>query len=329
MSVAPAMPSDRSVALRRAGRHALAAVVERALRAVPEGGAVLVAASGGADSTALSLLAVSVAARGRWRVSLGTVDHDLREGSAADADFVEGLGAWLDVPVLRERVQVSSGRQVAAAARRERYRALQSMAGVVGAEAVLMAHHAEDQFETMLMRLARGSGARAAGGMPASRRIAPGVRLLRPVLERSRNELRGLLQACGVPWREDPGNAGADRTRGRLRHRVVAELEAMAPGAAVRASRVGRRIRAAAALLARSARDLVPGTGPWPRSALRKAPREVLAQAIRQLATDACEAEVERCVRAIRAKDTRPRRCRLGQRTLEVAVRGIRFLPRA
>lgn len=329
MRLAEDILPDRSASLRRAGRHALAPVVERALRAVPHGGSVLVAASGGADSTALALLAVAVAARGGWRVALATVDHGLRPGSTEDAAFVERIGAWLGVPVLRERVQVRSGGQIAAAARRERYRALAAMARTFSAAVVLMAHHAEDQLETMLMRLARGSGARAAGGMPASRRIVPGVRLLRPVLERSRGELRGLLEACGVPWREDPGNAGVERARGRIRHRVVSELEAMAPGAAVRASRAGRRVRAAAKLLARAARSLLAGEGPWERAALRQAPREVLAQALRLHARQAREAQVERCVRAIRASDTRRRRCLLGRRQLEVAVHEIRFLPEA
>jgi tRNA(Ile)-lysidine synthetase-like protein len=316
---------SRATALRRAGRHALASVVEQAVRRVPAGGVILVATSGGADSTALAVLSAAVASRGPWTVVLATVDHGLRPDSGQDAEFVQSLGEWLGVPVLRERVQVKAGSQLAASARRERYAALKAMAGQAGAAAVLMAHHAEDQFETMLMRLARGSGARAAGGMPAARALMRGVRLLRPLLERSRGEVRELLRTLDLHWREDPGNASTERTRGRLRHRVLAEIQDMAPGAAVRASRAARRVRAAARELGRAGRSLLGGQGPWPRERLRTAPREVLAEALRLLDRGAGEDQVERGVRAIRARDTRPRVCRLGAGELRITVQDVRI----
>lgn len=323
MNTSTAVFPDRDASMRRAGRHALAADVQRSLSRVPVGGVVLVAASGGADSTALAMLAASVAERSGRRLVLATVDHALRQDSAEDADFVEALGVWLGVPVLRRRVTVPAGRQISAAARRARYAAIADMARSVEASSVLLAHHAEDQLETMLMRLARGAGARAAGGMPASRRLCEGVRLRRPLLERSRVELRGLLEDCSVPWREDPGNASQDRTRGHVRHRVLPELAAMAPGAAVRAARAGRRLRGAAGELRRAARTLMPARGPWPRDGLRRAPREVLAEALRLRCTDSGEDQVERCVRAIRGRGTRPRRCRLGSREASVTSREV------
>lgn len=327
MTVGTVTFPSRANALRRAGRHVLASVVEQAVRRAPAHGVILVATSGGADSTALAVLTCAVASRGPWSVVLATVDHGLRHESVQDADFVQSLGEWLGVPVLRTRVQVNAGSQLAASARRERYAALKAMAGRSDAAVVLMAHHAEDQFETMLMRLARGSGARAAGGMPASRALMPGVRLLRPLLERSRGELRELLRTLDLRWREDPGNASVDRARGRIRHRVVPEIQDMAPGAAVRASRAARRVRAAALELRRAGRSLLQGPGPWPRERLRTAPREVLAEAIRLLDRGAGEDQVERGVRAIRAHDTRPRVCRLGAGELRITVHDVRREP--
>lgn len=290
------------------------------MRRVPEGGGVLVATSGGADSTALAVLAVAVAPRGGWAVTLGTVDHGLRIDSALDAAFVQELGEWLGVPVLTSRVSVRGGEGLAAAARDARYAALTRMTVARGASAVLVAHHAEDQLETVLMRLVRGSGPRAAGGMPAVRRLQGGVRVIRPLLERSRGELRGLLQRCGVAWREDPGNALQSGPRGRLRHRVLVELETMAPGAAVRASRAARRVRGAAAALRRQAAALMQDDGPWNREALRAAPSAVLAEALRRRWPEANEEQVEACVRAMRRRDTRSRRCRLGSGTLEIGA---------
>ena len=311
---------DAGPALRRAGRSALARSVESAMRRVPEGGTVLVAASGGADSTALALLAVAVAKRGRWRVALATVDHGLRAESAHDAAFVRALGAWLGVPVVARKVQVTPGTQVSASARKARYRALADMAGEMQAAAVLVAHHAEDQFETMLMRLVRGSGARAASGMPAVRRLRNGVRVVRPLLEHGREALRALLAQAELAWREDPGNANEDRPRGRLRHRILPELNRLAPGAAVRASRTARRVRGAAAALRREASVLLPGAGPWGRSSLRAAARETLAEALRRRFPGAGGDQVDRCVQAIRRRDTRQRRCRLGERELVIGV---------
>ena len=175
------------------------------------------------------------------------------------------------------------------------------------------------------MRLVRGSGPRGAGGMPARRRLAPGVTLLRPFIERSREELRALLAAAGVPWREDPSNRDRSRPRGRLRHEVLPVLESMRPGAAVRASRAARRVRGAAAALRARARTLMQGEGPWRRAALRRAPREALALAIRLRCAEGSEATIERAVEAIRCRVAEPRVFRLGACTLQVRAQVVAF----
>lgn len=310
-------------ALRAASRAPLAREVHRALLQVPRGERVLVAASGGADSTALAVVAAAVAARGPWAVRLVTVDHGLREGSAAEASAVEALARWLGVSCDRRRVRLQPGARLAARARVARYGAIVAAANEACAVAVLFAHHAEDQLETVLMRLVRGAGPAAIGGMPARRTLAPGVALLRPMLERSRREGRALLERLGIPWCEDPSNLDRTRPRGILRHEVLPLLESMRPGAAVRASRSARRVRGAARALRTRARVLLRGIGPWDREALRRAPNEALALALRLRFDAASEASIERMVEAIRDAEVRPRRFRAGASLLIVRAREV------
>ncbi len=316
---------DRASALRAASRSPLAREVHRALNAVPRGERIIVAASGGADSTALAVLAVAVAPRGAWAVRLATVDHGLRESSSVDADAVASLAQWLGVRCDRRRVRVQPGARLAARARAARYGALVAAADEAGASTILFAHHAEDQLETLLMRLVRGAGPAAVGGMPARRSLAAGLVLLRPLLERSRSECRALLERLGVPWREDPTNTDRTRVRGRLRHEVLPVLEALRPGAAVRASRAARRVRGAAAVLKCRARRLLDGCGPWDRSVLRRAPREVLAQALRMRLPQASEASIERMVESIRSIALEPRRFQSRGEVLWVRAREVRL----
>jgi tRNA(Ile)-lysidine synthase len=284
---------------------------------------VLVAASGGADSTALALVTAAVAARGPWQVRLVTVDHGLRPCAVADADAVDSLSRWLGVSCDRRRVRVQPGSRLAARARAARYGEIEAAARESGATAVLMAHHAEDQLETVLMRLVRGAGAAAVGGIPATRRLRCGALLLRPWLERSREEGRALLARLGVPWREDPGNADRSRPRGRLRHEVLPLLEAMRGGAAVRASRTARRVRGAAAALRRRARGLLRGVGPWDRAGLRRASCEALALALRMRLGEVPETTVDRIVAAIRAREAEPRRFRVRGTSIVIRSREI------
>jgi tRNA(Ile)-lysidine synthase len=304
----------------------LARAVHRALEAVPRGERVMVATSGGADSTALALVAVAVAPRGHWSVRLVTVDHGLREASASEADAVEVLAKWLGVGCDRRKIRLQPGPRLSARARALRYQAIVSAAQDAGAGAVLTAHHAEDQLETVLMRLVRGAGPAALGGIRARRTLATGLVVLRPLLERSRSECRELLARLGIPWCEDPGNLDRTRPRGRLRHEVLPLLEAMRPGAAIRASRAARRVRGAAASLRQRARRLLPGVGPWERAALRRAPAEALALALRLRLDGVSEATLERMVEAIRESGKEPRRFRTAQGSLIVRAREVSLL---
>lgn len=202
---------------------AIAALRLAVRRALPADGPVLVACSGGADSLALAAAARFV---GR-AVGLVTVDHGLQEGSAARA---ADLAAWASStgfdPVIVETVSVAGlpgGPE--AAARTARYAALSAAAVRVGAVAVLLGHTRDDQAETVLLALARGSGPRGLAGMPARKGI-----FVRPLLDVARADTRKACAALGLePW-ADPHNSDLAFARSRVRGAALPALvEALGP----------------------------------------------------------------------------------------------------
>jgi tRNA(Ile)-lysidine synthase len=170
---------------------------------VPEGRLAL-AVSGGPDSLAMLLLAAQARHAG---VIAATVDHGLRAAAADEAAVVARLAADLGVPHAILRVTVSTqGEGVQAAARSARYSALADWAGREGAVAIATAHHADDQAETLLMRLARGSGLAGLAGVRRSRPLAGGVRLVRPLLDWRKAELAQVVAEAGLTAADDPTN---------------------------------------------------------------------------------------------------------------------------
>ncbi|WP_035675498.1 tRNA lysidine(34) synthetase TilS, partial [Bradyrhizobium liaoningense] len=186
------------------------------LRAAP---ALVLAVSGGPDSVALMWLAA------RWRRSLArgplltvvTIDHGLRREAAREAREVKRLAAGLGLPhrTLRWRgTKPKAG--VPAAAREARYRLLADAARAAGASHVLTAHTRDDQAETLLMRLFRGSGLAGLSAMaPLSER--DGIVLARPLLDVPKSQLIATLRRAKVDFAEDPTNRDAAFTRPRLR----------------------------------------------------------------------------------------------------------------
>jgi tRNA(Ile)-lysidine synthase len=146
------------------------------------------------------------------------VDHGLRADSARDAGFVRMLGARLGVPVEVRRVEVGPG-SVEAAARAARYAALEAEADRVGATRIATGHTADDQAETVLMRVLAGAGVRGLAAIPPVR-----GRVIRPLLDVRRPALRELLVAAGLPWLEDPTNQDRRFARNRIRHDVLPVL---------------------------------------------------------------------------------------------------------
>ncbi len=202
---------------------AVRAAVRAALRQVA--GPVLVACSGGADSLALAAATAFEARRAGLPAGLVTVDHGLVPGSAPQAVWTAATGAELGLsPVTIVRVAVGSGGGPEAAARTARYAALDELAERLDAM-VLLGHTLDDQAETVLLGLGRGSGPRSIAGMAA----ADG-RYLRPLLAVRRATTVAACAALGMyPW-QDPHNADPAFQRPRLRHQVLPLLEQVLQG---------------------------------------------------------------------------------------------------
>lgn len=215
-----------------------------ALSGLPEGSRVLVGLSGGADSLALAAATAFEASKRGLRAIAVTVDHGLQDGSAdaarAAAAQAEALG--LEARVVRVDVGGEGGPE--AAARAARYAALADAADELGAHAVLVGHTLDDQAETVLLGLARGSGGASLQGMAPDAELAPGVRLLRPLLAVRRATTRAACAAENLlPW-EDPHNTDPRFTRVRVRERVMPVLESeLGPGVAEALARTATQLR--------------------------------------------------------------------------------------
>jgi tRNA(Ile)-lysidine synthase len=206
---------------------------------------VLVACSGGADSLALAAAAAFAAPRLGLRAGAVTVDHGLQPGSAERAGKVAALLAELALdPVRSTAVTVppagASHGGPENAARVARYGALDAAAGDYGAAAVLLGHTLDDQAETVLLGLARGSGGRSLAGMPARR-----GHYRRPLLGVRRAATAAACAELGLePW-QDPHNEDFRFTRARVRHQALPALEAaLGPGVAEALARTARQLRA-------------------------------------------------------------------------------------
>lgn len=174
-----------------------------------------VAVSGGGDSLGLLLLAARTFP---GRVTALTVDHGLRAAAAAEAAGVAAHCAALGVPHTTLRWEGDKPRgNLQAAARAARYRLMADWCAAHGIALLLTAHHADDQAETLLMRLQRGSGSAGLAGIRAVRPLAPGVTLLRPLLGVRRAALAAMVAAAGWTPVDDPSNADPrfDRTAAR------------------------------------------------------------------------------------------------------------------
>jgi tRNA(Ile)-lysidine synthase len=191
---------------------------------------VLAAVSGGPDSMALLRGLVALAGAGPGRLVAGHVNHQLR-GAESDEDerFVrqqcEALG--LSCEVGREPVggrADEDGDGLEAAARRVRYEFLTETAHRVGARFVATGHTADDQAETILHRILRGTGIAGLAGSPRVRPLSPATTLIRPMLEFRRAEVIAYLERLGQPFREDRTNANPQFTRNRIRHELLPQL---------------------------------------------------------------------------------------------------------
>ena len=176
---------------------------------------VVVACSGGADSLGLLVLAT---AAGLAPIAVH-VDHGLRDGSDADADVVAAAAGALGVEWRSVRVQIDAGGNLEARARAARYQALHDARVELCATAILVAHTADDQAETVVMNLLRGSGSAGLAAMARRRDV-----IVRPLLHMRRAAVRALVEARGFAIVEDPTNADQRWRRAWIRHEVLPML---------------------------------------------------------------------------------------------------------
>jgi tRNA(Ile)-lysidine synthase len=250
---------------------------------LPAAGPVLVLLSGGGDSVCL----LDVALRLEARVSALHVNYGLRHGADEDQEFVRGLCGRLGVPLNVERLTLPEGGNLQERAREARYALADSLAeGDYAA-----AHTASDQAETVLYRLAVSPGSRALLGMAPRR-----GRLVRPLLDVTREEVRAYLRARGLEWREDPSNADRRFARARVRHDLLEALRTVGPAAERTIAETARQLREEAEVLDAAVSEAIEELGGGPAvslAALREKPPALRRLVLRRLAEAAAREPLE------------------------------------
>ena len=254
--------------------------LEKGLRkAEIQGNRVLVAVSGGADSVALLLGLVELAAEFSLQLVVAHLNHRLRgSASDADADWVEELALSLKLPC--ERGDVDADQAAAKAggleerARHWRYQFIEQAAAKHACPVIMLAHTVNDQAETVLHHLLRGTGISGLTGIPFSRTTANGCRVVRPLLAVTRHHIEEFLCGRGQEYRTDLTNDDPAMTRNRLRHHVLPLLRA----------EINPQVDEALARLAEQASEV--------EEILRDAAEQLLKQSVLDAQAESCRLDV-------------------------------------
>ncbi|UYN90082.1 MAG: tRNA lysidine(34) synthetase TilS [Anaerolineales bacterium] len=269
---------------------------EAAMRQMEPGKLLVLGFSGGPDSAA-ALHALHAAG---WPLLAAHLDHGLRPESAQDAEAAAAMAAGYGVGFASRRVDVAAragaeGQTIEEAARAARYAFLFELAHAQDAQAVVVAHHADDQAETIVMHLLRGAGPQGLHGMqahwlpnPWSERVA----LVRPLLAASRADVLAYCQAHGLETLTDPSNQDPAYFRNKVRHELLPLLEQFAPGVKTRLVHTGELLAAEEAVLQAEGqaawRRCLAAAGPsyvaLQRSALQSQPLALQRRVLRRAA---------------------------------------------
>lgn len=214
---------------------------------VPQGSSLLLGLSGGVDSVVLLHLLVQLASRFQWCLSVLHVHHGISPHAEKWAEFCSELCAKYSIPLQIERVDINPLRAmgIEAAARQLRHAALARQK----VDFIALAHHRDDQVETMLLQLLRGAGVRGASAMPVLKFRTGAPALLRPLLDIERSELEVYAGEHGLKWVEDDSNEDVSYPRNFLRHRVLPVLQQRFPSYRTTLARSAGNFSEAGALL--------------------------------------------------------------------------------
>lgn len=227
----------------------------------PEGGTLLCAVSGGRDSVCLLHYLASVAPQRGFSVAAAHLNHRMRPEAQRDEDFVRDLCRRLNVPFYTEAAPVYEmaerwGLGVEETGRRLRYDFFSRTADAIGAQRIATAHHAQDQAETVLLNLLRGTGPEGLGGIPPVR-----GRIVRPLLQTSRAEIESYLRENGLSHVEDSTNEDTRYARNRLRRELWPQLAAINPALERAIGRTAEIVRGENAYLDALAAECLPAEG--------------------------------------------------------------------
>jgi len=290
----------------------------------------LIACSGGADSSALLLALAHQPAS----IVVAHVVHDMRDpsDSARCLTAAKTLAGSLGLPFAPAEVAAkAAGGNYESAARTQRYEALERLATQHGCRYIATAHHAEDQLETILLRLLRGAGPKGFAAIRARRKLPSGLSIIRPMLSLSRDQARALCTDCNWRWSEDATNSDVSHRRAALRAKALPILLAIDPQAAFKAADTARLALLTADHLDRAARSLAraaatgePNT--FDRAQLRSADRIVLLTWLRSLDPQSPLRTLESVASAVRSNSGESREWTLGAGTIAINRNQLQFV---
>ena len=250
----------------------------------PEGSVLLCAVSGGRDSVCLLHYLAAIAPQRGFTVAAGHLNHQMRPEARRDEDFVRELCRTLGAAFYTEAAPVYEtaarwGLGVEETGRRLRYEFLFRTADAIGADRIATAHHAQDQAETVLLNLLRGTGPEGLGGIPPVR-----GRIVRPLLQTSRAEIEDYLQENGLSHVEDSTNEDTHYARNRLRRELWPRLETINPALTKAIGRTAEILRRENGYLDTLAAEYLPPSGTAVETArLLSAPEALRSRVMRLL----------------------------------------------